>query len=213
MGITEKIFDGPKNRERMIALAHGAGAPMDSEFMNAFAKGLGEREISVMRFEFKYMRESRKSGVKRPPSSINCLIDEWEQIFGDLNIKQTVIGGKSMGGRVASMLASKRGSLGLPVSGVIALGYPFHPPGKKNKLRTSHLESLEAPMLICQGERDIFGGRKTVESLELPKTISFHWLKDGDHSFKPREKSGLTLQSNYNSAIEAVAKFIKKRVV
>ena len=212
MEITEKLFDGPKNRQRMIALAHGAGAPMNSEFMNTFAKGLGEREISVMRFEFKYMIESRKSGVKRPPSSINSLIDEWEQVFRGLNIKQTVLGGKSMGGRAASMLASKRDSLGLPVSGVVALGYPFHPPGKKNKLRISHLESLKTHMLICQGERDIFGGRKTVEALELPQTISFHWLQDGDHSFKPREKSGLTLQSNCDSAIEAVAKFIKKRL-
>ena len=206
------IFNGPKDGLKKIILAHGAGAPMDSSFMTYFAEGLGERGFSVIRFEFKYMEEIRRSGKKKPPSSIKILTKEWEEILEIIGLNDVIVGGKSMGGRVASVVAAKREDLGYPVSGIICLGYPFHPPGRLDKLRISHLNTLETPTLICQGERDLFGKKQFVETLSLPQTLSIHWLKDGDHSFKPRKDSGVTEEVNFESAIDRIKIFIKEKL-
>ncbi len=110
-----------------------------------------------------------------------------------------------MGGRIASMVAEDE-----KVDGIVCLGYPFHPPGKPDKLRTEHLEDLNIPMLVCQGERDVFGHRAESASWQLPRSIQFSWLTDGDHSFKPRKKSGLTEADNRTTARQAIIKFIAK---
>ena len=197
------LFDGPKTAKLTLILAHGAGAPMDSPFMETIAKGLAKAGIRVARFEFPYMAERRKSGKKRPPDSLNTLLATFSAVAAAMNGKPFAIGGKSMGGRIASMVADDVGAAAL-----VCLGYPFHPPGKPNAARTQHLAALKTPTLILQGTRDPFGGRDEVKNLKLSKKIKVHFLEDGEHSFKPRKASGLTEEQNLAEAVGVADKFL-----
>lgn len=197
------LFDGPTNAPTTIALAHGAGAPMDSPFMNAFAAALGQRGFRVARFEFPYMVERRLVGKKRPPNPARVLLETWTDVIAELGPQNLVIGGKSMGGRIASMVADEAG-----VKGLVCLGYPFHPPGKPDKLRIEHLQGLKTPALFLQGERDSLGNREDVARYPISPAIALHWLADGDHGFKPRKKSGFTEQQNWDQAISVMADFV-----
>ena len=200
------LVDGPKTASHTYIFAHGAGAPMDAPFMNVFASGLGKAGIRVVRFEFPYMERRRLEGRQFPPDRLEKLLQSWRDAIQNWRDGILVIGGKSMGGRIASMIAVTKIPL---ISGVVCLGYPFHPPGKPENLRIAHLSDLNMPTLICQGERDPFGGCDEIEALDLPGIIEFHWLLDGDHSFKPRIASGLTVEQNLESAVEKTASFIK----
>jgi len=186
-------------------LAHGAGAPMDTPFMNAVAEGLAANKIRVIRFEFDYMAKRREDGKKRGPNTQKLLLKTWRDTIEASGIDPSAlyIGGKSMGGRMASMIADELG-----VKGLVCLGYPFHPTGKPEKLRTAHLEELETPALFCQGERDAFGTKEEVATYTLADTIQMAWLTDGDHSFKPRKRSGTTLEANLADAVTAITSFI-----
>jgi len=201
------LTDGPKSAQWTIALAHGAGAPMDSPYMQAFAEGLAERRFQVVRFEFPYMDERRQTGKKKPPNRAPVLLETWSAVIDHFGAANMIVGGKSMGGRIASMSAADHETQGTPVKGVVCLGYPFHPPGKPEKLRTAHLESLATPTLICQGTRDPFGTEDDVSTYRLSKALRFHWLADGDHNFKPRKASGRTEVENWNSAMDAIQTF------
>lgn len=200
-----------KDNQFICVLAHGAGAPMDSEWMETFAKGLASHDIKVIRFEFPYMQERRLNGKKRPPNRQSELVECFNQVLTDLN-EPCVIAGKSMGGRMASILVSD-GPLN-NVKGVLALGYPFHPQGKPEKLRIDHLPNVSVPMSIVQGTRDKLGDKETVEGLlskkAIPSDLDFLWLEDGDHDLKPRVKSGFTKDEHMQAAIEHSAEFIKK---
>lgn len=202
MTLPDLLFDGPEGAATTIALAHGAGAPMDSPFMQYFAEKLGSVGFRVARFEFPYMAERRVTGSKKPPNRGPILIDTWMAVVGALGPENLIVGGKSMGGRIASMIADGAG-----VRGLVALGYPFHPPGKPEKLRTEHLENLKTPALFCQGTRDPFGTRDEAGGFTLSKAVRFHWLEDGDHGFKPRKASGRTEPQNWDSAIAAITEF------
>jgi predicted alpha/beta-hydrolase family hydrolase len=148
------IFDGPAAGPA-VALAHGAGAPMDSPFMNTIAAGLGAAGIRVARFEFPYMRRPRETGERRPPDREPALRQAWLEAIAALGgAERLVIGGKSMGGRMASLVADEAA-----VRGLVCLGYPFHPPGQPDRLRTAHLRELRTPTLIVQGTRDALGSR------------------------------------------------------
>ena len=198
------LFDGPDDAALTVALAHGAGALMDSPFMAAFAEGLGKRGFRVARFEFPFMAARRETGVKRPPDRAPVLLDAWREVIDELGAENLVIGGKSMGGRIASMVADEMG-----VRGLVCLGYPFHGPGKPmNPERLAHLQHLKTRALFCQGTRDTLGGAEDVETYTLSKAIVMHWLDDGDHGFKPRKASGLTEAGNWQSAIGAIAEFL-----
>ena len=198
------LFDGPDDAALTVALAHGAGALMDSPFMAAFAEGLGKRGFRVARFEFPFMAARRETGVKRPPDRAPVLLDAWREVIDELGAENLVIGGKSMGGRIASMVADETG-----VKGLVCLGYPFHAPGRPmNPERLAHLHYLKPPALFCQGTRDTLGGAEDVETYTLSKAIVMHWLDDGDHGFKPRKASGLTEAGNWQSAIRAIAGFL-----
>jgi hypothetical protein len=200
------LVDGSASFEDCLVLAHGAGAPMDSEFMNDMAAKLAARKVRVVRFEFPYMTERRATGKRRPPNTPKRLQDCYREVIAQLGKpERLVIGGKSMGGRIASMVADDEG-----VRGVVCLGYPFHPPGQPEKLRTQHLEKLKTETLIVQGERDTFGTRDEVKSFSLSRKIRFEWMPDGDHSFKPRVKSGHTLEGNLMVCVEAVARFVAR---
>jgi len=198
------LFDGPKGASTTIALAHGAGAAMDSPFMEFFAKGLAKRGYRVARFEFPYMAGKRLTGKQKPPDRDPILRETWMAVVKKLGENQLVIGGKSMGGRIASLIADEA-----DVKGLICLGYPFHPVGKPEKLRVEHLQTIKTPTLIVQGERDPFGSREEVEGYELSPAIRIAWMTDGDHSFKPRKASGRSEQQNWESAIEEIISFLQ----
>ncbi|MFP1631018.1 alpha/beta family hydrolase [Zhengella sp. ZM62] len=201
------LADGPGDGAAAILLAHGAGAPMDTPWMNAVATALAGRGLSVIRFEFDYMAARRSGGTRKPPPRAETLMAEFTGAIAALEGRMPlIIGGKSMGGRVASMIADRCREAG-QVSGLVCLGYPFHPPGKPASLRTAHLEGLQTPALICQGTRDPFGTVEEVAAYPLPDAIRFHWLEDGDHDFKPRKASGHTLASHIESVADAVAGF------
>ena len=199
----ELLINGPAQASRTIVLAHGAGVGMDSEFMDTFSKGLAERDIRVVRFEFPYMSARRKTGKRRPPDREPILRETWLRIIESLGAEGLVIGGKSMGGRIASLIADEA-----DVAGLVCLGYPYHPSGKPDKLRTEHLGTITTPTLIVQGERDTLGNKAEVTGYELSKKIKIHWLPDGDHSFKPRKASGRTLEENWTDAVEVVVNFM-----
>jgi predicted alpha/beta-hydrolase family hydrolase len=200
----EFLFNGPENAERTMILAHGAGAGMDHEFMEFIATGLAERGLRVVRFEFPYMARRRATGSRRPPDRLPVLREAWLSAIESIDAERLVIGGKSMGGRIASLIADEAG-----VDGLICLGYPFHPSGKSEQVRTEHLVSLRTPTLIVQGERDALGNREEVRGYELSKQVKLHWLTDGDHSFKPRKASGRTVDDNLYEAVNVVAAFAK----
>lgn len=201
------LTNGPKDANLSIALAHGAGAAMDSPFMEAIAAGLAGRGIRVARFEFPYMAARRGDGRKRAPDRDPVLRAAWRAVVDILGREKLVIGGKSMGGRYASMVAGDLESEGTPVLGVACLGYPFHPPGRPERTRTEHLRALATPTLILQGERDSLGRREEVEGYRLSRSVRLHWLADGDHGFKPRKASGRTEAQNWEEAIVRLAEF------
>ena len=178
--------------------------------MNFFATGLADRGFRVVRFEFPYMASKRSTGKGKPPDREPVLRATWLRVIemvrasGRKNAK-LVIGGKSMGGRIASLVADEAG-----VDGLVCLGYPFHPVGKPDKLRVEHLSTIKTPTLIVQGERDPFGSREEVEGYKLSKAIQVKWIEDGDHSFKPRKSSGRTEQQNWETALSEIEAFFKR---
>lgn len=196
------LRDGAPDRARYL-FAHGAGAPMDSPFMNRVATGIAAMGIEVVRFEFPYMA-ARREGARRPPDREATLLSVWrraiEQHRDDVPL---FIGGKSMGGRIATMVADE-----MKVEGVVCFGYPFHPPGKPLTLRTAHLESIATPALFIQGTRDALGARDEVAGYTLASAVTLAWIEDGDHSLKPRARSGRTEAGNIEDAITAAAEFM-----
>src|SRR5690606_13877303 len=182
-------------------------------FLGIVADLLADCGIAVTRFEFAYMAARRTGGKRRPPPRAEALVPEYrsavEQIGARLTGGQTlVIGGKSMGGRVASLLADEL-LAERRIAGLVCLGYPFHPPGKPGQLRTEHLIRITTPSLIVQGERDPFGSRAEVERLPLSSSIQLHWAGDGDHDLSPRSGMGFTRRGNLESAADAVSEFVK----
>lgn len=200
----ELLFDGPRDAKSTIVLAHGAGAPMDSTFMNVVAKGLAQAGIRVVRFEFLYMR-ARRTEKKRPgPDRQPALLARWREVVEHLGGgEKLVIGGKSMGGRIASYVADD-----VRARGLVCMGYPFHPPGNPAKLRTAHLADLKTPALIVQGERDAFGTREEIVGYALSKSIHVELLPFGDHSWKPPKKSGRTEAQNLADGIAVTRDFV-----
>jgi predicted alpha/beta-hydrolase family hydrolase len=201
------LTDGPADAAATFVFAHGAGGAMDTPFMTTVARALGERGVRVVRFEFPYMAARRTGGKRGAPDREPVLLNAWREVVAQLGGGERLfIGGKSMGGRMATLVADE-----LRVRGVVCFGYPFHPPGQPAKVRTAHLESLVTPMLVLQGERDPFGTRADVASYALSSAIRVEWLTDGDHSLKPRAKSGVTEQENLARAVDLAASFMLAR--
>ena len=206
----EWLITGESDDAPLLILAHGAGAGFDTPFMNDVSEAVSSHGVMVARFEFAYMRRRRETGKRGGPGRAERLMGEYEEHVRHWAARAPVfIGGKSMGGRIASMLADDLHDEGL-VAGLVCLGYPFHPPGRPQNLRTAHLEHLRTPALICQGERDTFGNREEVSGYPFSPAISIHWAPDGDHSLKPRVKSGHTWEENIHDSARAIADFIKE---
>lgn len=188
-----------------FVLAHGAGADMDHEFMAAVAAGLAENGIRVVRFNFPYMVKRAEDGKRRPPDRAPKLLEAFAAIIEQYTTGPVVIGGKSMGGRMASLLGEH-----LRVKGIACLGFPFHPPGKPEKFKGGHLAEIETPTLILQGERDTFGTRAECETWCFSPRVRLRFLPDGDHSFKPRKSSGYHEAQNIALAVSQLSQFIKE---
>jgi hypothetical protein len=184
-------------------LAHGAGAGMDHRWMEDIAVALAEESIRVVRFEFPYMEQYRITRTRGRPDPAAVLEETWLRVIEQVDKPGEVfIGGKSMGGRIASMVADRAG-----VKGLICLGYPFHPAGRPTTLRVAHLAELMTPTLILQGERDALGSATEIAGYKLSRSIRVLYLPDGDHSFKPRKSSGHTAGENMAAAVHEVAAF------
>lgn len=180
--MTDFLLDGPEDAPATLLLAHGAGAAMDSPAMQAIALALAAEGLRVARFEFGYMA-GRREGRRGAPPRAETLTGEYRAAVAALPpAGKLVIGGKSMGGRVASMVADD-----VAPAGLLCLGYPFHPPGKPGQLRTAHLAALRTPTLICQGSRDPFGTAEEVATYTLSPAIEVAWVEDGDHDLRPRK--------------------------
>lgn len=226
----ELRIDGDERPQAVFIFAHGAGAGMDTPFM----AGASERLIAaaraagltmaVIRFEFDYMTRRRVDGGRRPPDRPPKLLARFcnvvNRVTEDLfpTADRVFIGGKSMGGRMATLLTADKPKDVAPfahlspvsqskLAGVLCLGYPFHPPGKPDSLRIDHFPALKRPALICQGTRDPFGTAEQVDAYPLPQKVAVHWIEDGDHDLKPRKKSGRTPEQALSEAATAAARF------
>ncbi|WP_447748601.1 alpha/beta fold hydrolase [Pseudomonas nicosulfuronedens] len=196
----------PREVSATLVLAHGAGAPMDSVFMDDIAARLAERGIAVLRFEFPYMAMRREDGRRRPPNPQKQLLECWRQVYAQVRAGvpgKLAIGGKSMGGRMASLLADELGA-----DALVCLGYPFYAAGKPEKPRVAHLAELKTPTLIVQGERDALGDRSTVEDYLLSPAIHLRWLAAADHDLKPLKASGYTHVDHLASAAKEISNFL-----
>jgi predicted alpha/beta-hydrolase family hydrolase len=197
------LVNGSRDAPITLVLAHGAGASMDSPFMNTIAQAIAGDDVRVVRFEFPYMAARRAGGKRGAPDREPILLGSWRSVIAQLgDPSRLVIGGKSMGGRIASMVADEAG-----VAGLVCLGYPFHPPGNPARTRVKHLENLRTPTLIVQGTRDSFGLPGEVANYGLSKQIRIVWIEAGDHSFKPLARSGRTEAQNIADTISEVRRF------
>ena len=197
-------IEGPKKARHCVILAHGAGESSQSSFLSHFAEELVKLRYRVARFDFPYMLERSTTGRKRPPDREAVLRETWLDVLKRVPQEHVVIGGKSMGGRIASLVFEESRAAGL-----LCLGYPFHPTGRPEKLRIDHLPSITRPGLIVQGERDPFGDREEVASYPMPETIQVHWVPEGDHSFQPpRRNTDRSYEQNLKNASRAIERFL-----
>lgn len=184
----------------VLILAHGAGAPADSTFMEDLSAALEREGIGTIRFEFPYMQKRRKDGKKRPPDREPVLLEYFSGVIDRVRAELgsgslILVGGKSMGGRMASILASRRDD----IDGVICFGYPFHPPGKLDRWRTAHFRDLNCPILVLQGTRDPFGKPdELADHQQELEAIDLRWVEGGNHDFQ-------TLKSQPQTQSELIA--------
>ncbi len=201
--MTQYLTDGEQG-DPIFIFAHGAGAGMDHPFMATIATKLAQQGIRVVRFNFPYMVKRAEDGKKRPPDRAPKLLDAFNEVIAQFAVDGPVfIGGKSMGGRMASLLADNPA-----VAGIACLGFPFHPPGKPENYKGEHLATMSKPLLLLQGERDVFGRKEEFADFTLSPAIEVHFIADGDHSFKPRVRSGYTEVDNLTQAAGYLAEFI-----
>ena len=199
-------FNGPDSAKTTLLLAHGAGGAMDSPAMQALAEAFAGEGLRVARFEFAYMA-ARRQGTRKPPPKAEALLPEYRAAIAALSATgKLIIGGKSMGGRIASMIADET-----QADGLLCIGYPFHPIGKPEQLRTAHLKHLRKPTQIAQGTRDPFGTRDEVANYELSPSIQMLWMEDGDHDLRPRKSvSSFTIKNHLASMAREVREWSAK---
>jgi len=193
-----------------LVLAHGAGAGQTNGFMVRFASGLASRGLDVLTFNFLYI-EARRRVPDRTEKLEACYRAALAaaRSYGPFDGNVVFIGGKSMGGRMASHLAAQEDAAAHGIVGLIVLGYPLHPPGKPDQLRAAHLANIRVPMLVIQGSRDPFGTpdelRPVLDRLAAPVTL--HVVENGDHSLAPPKRSPLSLDEVYNQAQDTIVQW------
>ena len=195
-----------------VLLGHGAGANQLSGFMRMFARGLAERGLDVMTFNFIYMEQGRSVPDQKPKLE-SCFRAVIEAIAKHRKLKanRLIVGGKSMGGRIASQVVAAREEepLAMDVSGLVFLGYPLHPPGNPAKLRVEHLEHIKKPMLFVQGTRDALGTPDEIQPFvkNLRPAAKIYAIEGGDHSFKAPKKFGVEQPQVYENAMDEIARW------
>jgi len=197
-----------------VVLGHGAGASQTSGFMVMFAKGLAERGFDVMTFNFVYMEQGRSVPDQKHKLE-GCFRAVVEAALKHKKLKNNtvVVGGKSMGGRMASQLMAgeDREALANDVVGLVFLGYPLHPPGQPTKLRVEHLEHIKKPMLFVQGTRDALGTPEEIKPFikNLRPAAKIHEIEGGDHSFKAPKKFGLSPDQIFETSMDEIDRWIR----
>jgi predicted alpha/beta-hydrolase family hydrolase len=211
MGLTTYPADAARDLSTMVVLAHGAGAGQGHPFMVRYARGLSERGIDVVTFDFPYMQAKRKSPDKAPVLEAafrTAIVDALAE--RGRRPARLVIGGKSMGGRIATHLAAapEAWSIEVPLAGVVALGYPLKA-GKQD--RVSHLLKITVPTLIVQGTRDSFGGPADVMQAigSRQPLITVHAVNTGDHSFAIQKSSGKTQSEADAEVCDVIANWVR----
>ncbi len=212
--MTTEIVNDVASPIAQVVFAHGAGANMHHEFMEQITVLLNKANINVVRFNFPYMDKRIEFGKRYPPDRMPKLIECYQSVINKLvneqkNTLPLFIGGKSMGSRVAVTLAEKN-EMSVHIQGVFCLGYPFHPAKKPEKLRLEPLQLTKTPVLIVQGERDTLGSKDEFLNYEISPLCQCVFLPDGDHSLKPRVKSGFTHQQHIEQAVLEITQFIKR---
>jgi uncharacterized protein len=207
MVLTDLAYQGPeRGADRAVLLAHGAGADMRAATLTTVADALADAKVPSLRFNFPYRAAGRR-GPDRAPVLEAAVREAVAELARRTKLppERLVLGGRSMGGRICSMVAAETGALGL-----VLLGYPLHPPGKATQLRVEHFARLRMPTLFVSGTRDAFGTptelRRHAKKLKGP--VSFHWVETGDHGFKPLKSSGLTVDAVLAEVAGAVVEFV-----
>ncbi|HSE30586.1 MAG TPA: alpha/beta family hydrolase [Pyrinomonadaceae bacterium] len=207
--ITALLYPAAKKNRTgtTIILGHGAGANQLSPFMRLFASGLAERGLDALTFNFVYM-ENRRGAPDQKAKLESCYSAVIDTATSDKKLKgnRLLVGGKSMGGRIASQVAAAGDDR---IAGLVFLGYPLHPPGQPQKLRTDHWPSIKAPMLFVQGTRDSLGTPKEIKpilkKLKLPAEI--YEIETGDHSFKVQKSAGVGQDIVYERAMDRIVEW------
>jgi predicted alpha/beta-hydrolase family hydrolase len=212
--ISALVYSAPADADVSLILGHGAGAGQNSPFMVKFATALASRGIETITFNFAYTEAGR-----RVPDRNDRLEAAWRRViaayrsgeFG-AQARRLAIGGKSMGGRIASQVAAADGD-SEGIAGLVFLGYPLHPPGRPDKLRSAHLPRIRAPMLFVQGSRDTFGTPQELapilQTLHAPAELCV--VEDGDHSFKVRKTASLSQSAVFDLILDAVERWLRAR--
>ena len=205
-GSVSTAVEGPRDATVALILAPGAGADMRHEFMEVFASGLAARAVRVVRFNFAYAEQGRKSPDRQPvlEDTYRAVVDHVRATMGP---NKLVLGGKSMGGRIASHIVAS----GTEADGLVFLGYPLHPPGRPDRVRDAHLYEVTAPMLFVEGTRDPFCPLETLEGVRAKITAptELFVVDDGDHSLKVRKSSGRSTPEAWQAAIAAIADWVE----
>jgi predicted alpha/beta-hydrolase family hydrolase len=189
-----------------LILGHGAGAPQRSAFMVTFANELAQRGIDTVTFNFLYTEHKRRRN-DRLEQCYRAVIDA----VRERGAQRLAIGGKSMGGRIASQVAAS-GPINL--AGLVFFGYPLHPPGKPDQLRSRHLPAIRAPMLFVQGSRDAFGTPDELRPIlrEITAPVELFEIESGDHSFKVTKASPIPQQHIFPMILDHTAQWLQRQV-
>jgi len=214
--VTALVYPADKKNHAgiTVVLGHGAGANQSSGFMRMFAKGLASRGLDVMTFNFIYMEQGRSVPDQKPKLEA-CFRAVIETALKHKKLKKNrlVIGGKSMGGRIASQVMAGEETEGFAddVAGLVFLGYPLHPPGQSLKLRVEHLEHIRKPMLFVQGTRDALGTPDEIEPYvkSLRPAAKIYAIEGGDHSFKAPKKFGMSQEQVFESAMDEIDRWVR----
>ena len=200
------VLDGDGAKD-VVVLAHGAGAGMSHPFMQSVAEGLAARSVGIVRFNFGYV-EAGKKAPDRQPVLEETFREVAAHVRSELDPVRLFLGGKSMGGRIASHIAAA----GSPCDGLVFLGYPLHPPGRPERIRDAHLYDLEVPMLFVEGTRDPFCPLETLDKVraKLRAPVEVAVIDDGDHSFRVRKASGRSSEEALDEVIGRVADWIQR---
>jgi uncharacterized protein len=207
----ETTYLGPKRgADRAVLLAHGAGTGMTARDLTVFAGALADAGIPTMRFNFPYIASGRRS-PDRPPVLEATVREAAFELAQRAKVppERIVLGGRSMGGRICSMVVGDREDP-LPALGLALLAYPLHPPGKVDRLRVEHFPRIGVPCLFVSGTRDAFGSPDELRqhAKAIAGTVHWHWIESADHSFKPLKASGITFDAALEAAAAATVTFV-----